>query len=207
MKIQAMSDTHMHFPKVQPSAYLIHCGDYESGFNDLNKAEEIADNFLSWLSKQHCQYKIFVPGNHDSLFWYDQEAFLKKASKFGIHVLNHEVVKIGKLTFFGSPYFYTHRRNQNNRLDIPAEPFDVLVTHTPPKGVMDWEPRRRENIGSQPLRDFINDRLDVKCHFFGHCHEGHGKAGGFHNVALASRTKNKILIHDPVIYEGGNLLC
>jgi len=49
---------------------------------------------------------------------------------------------------------------------------DVLVTHGPPKGIMD-KIESGLGIGCEYLREFV-DRVKPKYHFFGHNHAGAG---------------------------------
>lgn len=74
-----------------------------------------------------------------------------------------------------------------DRLDLTA---DILVTHTPPSGILDSV----HGYGVIPLNTFLFYRPNnVKHHFFGHCHEDGNKSvehSGihFHNGACHIRT-------------------
>lgn len=204
-KLLGLGDTHMQFPakKLLPAAkYCIHSGDYESGRHEPAEAIQIGMNFLDvYASSVHAEYKIFVAGNHDTWFWNDKEAFKIYAKKKNIIVLDEELVKLGKLRFFGSPYLYTSRRNPEYREGLPEpDSFDVLVTHVPPYGIRDFSCSKKENIGSPKLREFVQENT-IKLHLFGHCHEGYGSSGPFKNVALASRSKAKTLINEPMLID------
>lgn len=203
-KLRAMGDTHMQFLRIKDSTkYFVHSGDYESGLHEPEPAKLIGMEFLDYLAKDiHSEYKVFVAGNHDTWYWNDKEAFIAYAKSKNIIVLDgNEVVKLGKLRFYGTPYLYTSRRNPEYKETLPEpDSFDVLVTHVPPYGVRDFSCPRKENIGSPALRTFIQENR-IKLHIFGHCHEGYGSSGVFRNVALASRGKTKVLVNEPMVID------
>ncbi len=192
----------MNFPKLtQHGSYLIHSGDYESGYNTEEQSWNIAINFFEWMGRQKFTHKIFVAGNHDASFFLDPEKFAAMAAAFGVTVLDSEVKTFGKIRIFGSPYLYTHRRNSILVDYLPdVEDYDILVTHVPPKGIFDFAAGRKENIGSQFLRDYVQNNK-VKLCIFGHCHEGRGSTGPFHNVAVTGRGKAKVLVNDPKLID------
>lgn len=212
-KMIAFGDTHMQFfpdlPRRQDPRYRIagfeqlaakylgFSGDYESKDNEPEDAIQIGKDFLNWLSQWNAEYKVMVPGNHDSWFWNDPDGFKSYAKSKDIIVLDRQLIKLGKLRFWGSPYLYTHRRNNHFDAALPTPgSFDVMITHVPPFGVMDFSASKKENIGSPTLRNYVQNN-NVRLHIFGHCHEGNGQAGPFHNVAMASRGKKKNLIYPP----------
>lgn len=60
----------------------------------------------------------------------------------------------------------------SRRVSLLPKDLDVLVTHSPPFGILDGE---EENYGSPAIRWWIDDRVrnkdPLKAHFFGHVHE------------------------------------
>lgn len=48
---------------------------------------------------------------------------------------------------------------------------DVLITHTPPAGILDGV--EADKVGCRDLADRI-EQLNLKLHIFGHVHVGHG---------------------------------
>ena len=66
---------------------------------------------------------------------------------------------------------------------IPSN-LDILITHTPPKGILD-----PTDYGSEALRKRLND-INPKIHIFGHNHGGYGYKETintkFYNVAVCS---------------------
>ena len=199
-KALAFSDTHMQFPKIRETAKLgLFNGDYESGRNEPEEAIRIGKEFIDFFSRLHFEYKLMVAGNHDTWYWNDKEAFIAYAKSKDVIVLDGELVKVGRYRIFGTPYLYTSRRNPEYKETLPEpDSFDILMTHVPPYGVRDFSVSKRENIGSLALRKFIQENR-IGLHTFGHCHEGYGESGVFRNVALASRSKTKVLINKPQV--------
>lgn len=201
MKLIAWSDQHMSFPLVGPAKYLIFAGDYQSGhYNDEDTAA-LGRQFLRWFGSLEGEYKLLVPGNHDHWFWKDKDAFRKCCEEHKICLLDQELVSLGGIRFYGSPYFYTPRINPTLKTDIPhPEAYDVLVTHAPPYGIYDFASSKMENCGGPELRHHVQMNKP-KLHIFGHIHEGYGQGHPFYNVALASKGKTKNLIHSPTEIE------
>lgn len=53
---------------------------------------------------------------------------------------------------------------------------DVLVTHSPPKGIMDkaWYDRDDDRVGCPALRERLLELKNLRLHVFGHIHENYG---------------------------------
>ncbi|KAG9346926.1 hypothetical protein JZ751_005853 [Albula glossodonta] len=49
---------------------------------------------------------------------------------------------------------------------------DILVTHCPPLGFLDWVPRKMQRVGCVELLNTVQRRVQPKLHVFGHIHEG-----------------------------------
>jgi Icc-related predicted phosphoesterase len=56
---------------------------------------------------------------------------------------------------------------------IPAE-VDVLITHGPPKGILDFTEYDKDNVGCPLLLEKVR-QVKPKVHVFGHIHEARGK--------------------------------
>jgi Icc-related predicted phosphoesterase len=50
---------------------------------------------------------------------------------------------------------------------------DVLITHGPPFGILDWT-ARGERVGCEDLLEAVR-RVKPRLHVFGHIHEGYGE--------------------------------
>ncbi|XP_010788446.1 metallophosphoesterase domain-containing protein 1-like [Notothenia coriiceps] len=49
---------------------------------------------------------------------------------------------------------------------------DILVTHCPPLGFLDWVPKKMQRVGCMELLNTVQRRVQPKFHVFGHIHEG-----------------------------------
>lgn len=208
MKIVAISDTHnLHSRLDIPECdVLIHSGDATN-----NGTEPEVRAFMEWFGAQPARRKLFVPGNHDVLFE-SEMAFAKSiAVEHGVDVLmGGECAEIGGYTFCGYqmvPAFGRwafglkdmEKRILGARMCIPDD-VDVLITHAPPKGILDSN-RRGTICGCEGLliRAF---ELRPRFHIFGHIHESHGVAYGLHTTfanaaSLGARSSHGV--NDPIV--------
>lgn len=183
---------------------LVHSGDFSNHGTDA----EIND-FNEWLGKIKAKYGykyiLLITGNHD---WYEvlnqvgsgkmsakdalDPTYFKKKITNAI-VLDHEMVQVMGIKFFGSTWCPWHPDNKPavaaasgsfnqiyaewakeggkpHRFDeIPAG-IDVLMTHGPAAGILDaggWG-------SSEELLAAIK-RVEPKVHVFGHVHEQRGR--------------------------------
>ena len=78
-RITGISDTHNKHNqlngKLPGGDILIHSGDITS----LGRKHEV-EQFIKWVSKQDCRYKVFIAGNHDMSF--DRERLLRDKLAF-----------------------------------------------------------------------------------------------------------------------------
>jgi len=164
---------------------IIHCGDFTKS---KRKGKEGLIDFLDWYCSLQIEHKIFIAGNHDSLFDLNFEeaiTILKEKNKeFNTNViyLQDSSVIINGVKFYGSPWSPTyHRWNfQKDESDlkdiwdkIPKDT-NVLITHTPPHTILDKTLNNR-TVGSKTLLRKIKELKSLKFHFFGHIHEAKGR--------------------------------
>lgn len=186
-RIILISDTHGYFPDTKhfPEAdVVIHSGDFmTSGY----KHSEVKD-FGKWFSNLNYKTKIFVAGNHDRMFESDKKYCLSKFSSEVIY-LENDSVEIDGLRYHGSPitpWFYAWAFNVypeyiKKYWDIIPDDTNVLITHGPPKGILDSLTVSRpgmsppgEPLGCPELRNRVEELKDLKLHVFGHIHGGKG---------------------------------
>lgn len=181
MKIVAISDTHnAHLPLRLPDGdFLIHAGDAS-----MRGSKKELQRFLQWFGSQPHRHKVFVAGNHD---WGFQHQTVKGdlrdlAEDLGIHYLEDSSVTLDGVSIYGSPWqpsfcnwaFNLPRSGEELRdrwSRVPAN-IDILVTHTPPFGILD-EVESGENVGCGILSVELQ-RIRPKVHIFGHIHESAG---------------------------------
>jgi len=150
---------------------LIHAGDATIGGTESEVAE-----FAEWFLAFPHPYKVFLAGNHD---WH----YFRHPASADTYVENlHErSVVIEGLTIYGSswqPEFHNwaYGLPRGEKLKkvwsrIP-ENTDILVTHTPPKYILDKNSYGL-NVGCEELYKRVLE-VKPKLHVFGHIHEDFG---------------------------------
>jgi calcineurin-like phosphoesterase family protein len=173
MKLVLISDTHNARPVVPDGDVVIHAGDLTMGGTpaELQKAAK-------WWNALPHPNKIFIAGNHDWGFERMPGAY---EDLFDGYYLEDGGVEIDGTMFWGSPYqpefcnwaFNVNRGEKIKRhWDLIPDWVDVLITHGPPKGILD-ECEDGFNAGCEELSLAI-ERVKPKVHVFGHIHEGYG---------------------------------
>lgn len=179
MKIIVISDTHgEHDELIIPECdVLIHCGDMTS----LGKEHSVRE-FMNWFSNlNQAKHKIVIAGNHD--FFFERKGkYARNLVPLNVIYLENKMVEIEGIKFYGTPVtppFHNWAFNvPENELikywnDIPTD-IDVLITHGPPKGILDVSPWGKVHTGSQNLYDQVVNRIKPKFHCFGHIHDCYG---------------------------------
>ena len=189
MIIDCISDLHGHYPQLEGGDLLIVAG-------DLFKNDDPKENIylLGWLETQEYKTIIIVAGNHDNLLKSGYPSNKKTA------YLCDSGTEFGGLKIWGSPW--TKRFSGENPRCLAfsceteeelaehwkciPEDTDILVTHSPPYGILDevdevtkWG-TKQFNVGSSSLLDRCF-RIPYKLHVFGHIHEGYGMIDGRHD--------------------------
>ncbi len=178
MKILAFSDLHHSASRAeilveaaQEADLVIGAGDFCNARRGLPEAMALLDGITAPM--------VLVPGNAES----DTE--LKKAARKGVHVLHGEYLEIDDLRLFGVGY------------GVPPTPFgawscdmseaeaesllnrckgvDILITHSPPKGVADVT-SQGISVGSTAIRAAI-ETLQPQLALCGHIHDSWGQTG------------------------------
>jgi hypothetical protein len=183
-----VSDTHLqHDFKVPEGDALVHCGD----LTPMGTFPQVL-NALTWLAAQPHRYKVVVAGNHDFLFERLPEmgrtALVQAREHLALgtelHYLEDSSVNLLGLNFYGSPWtprFYdwafqlgsampgggAGRDAVKHWAKLP-EGTDILVTHGPPRGVLDRTPRG-DLVGDEALLEAVK-RVRPLIHAFGHIH-------------------------------------
>jgi Icc-related predicted phosphoesterase len=171
LRIVLLSDMHeLHREVDVPEGDILLCaGDWTMQSRSLRS---IAD-FNQWLGELPHQHKICVPGNHET---YLQTTPTNRSLLTNAILLINEGVEIEGLRIWGSPVtpvgpaFGVISAEERRRLygTIP-EDTDILITHGPPRGILDHAPGSHFLSGDQELLDAVT-RLKPRCHTFGHVH-------------------------------------
>lgn len=177
VKIAAMSDTHGRHREIQvPEAdILVHCGD----FTNMGEEEEVVE-FADWLASLPHKHKIVVPGNHELCLdasrklLYSPTAMERLSSV--AHVLINRGTEVEGIKFYGSPNVWGSKvfgiTNDTEALEVfgkIGDDVDILLTHSPPLGVMDLS-FTGERIGCDILLHTVVDKVQPAVHLYGHAH-------------------------------------
>lgn len=174
---------------------LIHCGDFATKGNYTE-----CYNFLQWFVKQPAKYKLFVTGNHDRHIR-DKDPLKLLADTYGLHYLNNSGIIINGIYFWGNGYtpsvdktgtyhmqhdFLTRKNAWKNMPDN----IDVLITHVPPKGILDKN-IQGVSCGCDQLLEQVKIKKP-KYNVFGHIHEQGGlTARAYDTVFINTAVKNE----------------
>lgn len=188
MKIVTFSDTHnCHDQVILPDCDIcIFSGDFSGRGNRIETAF-----FLRWYNSQkQCKHKIMIVGNHDICFdlKFNDETYSHKWLKPlleeypDIIILNNSNVIIDGINIYGSPvtpWYHGDRWGFNYDDDIDKvwkkipNDTDILITHGPAYGILDWVIPIGKHAGCPYLLERIK-QVKPKYHICGHIHESYG---------------------------------
>ncbi|MCC7071871.1 MAG: metallophosphatase domain-containing protein [Deltaproteobacteria bacterium] len=186
MRLVLLADTHTFQAdlagKIPDGDLLVHAGD----LGRAGDAEELAE-VAAWLRSQPHRHKLVVPGNHDALF--EDDPTRAREIFDGLVVLIDEEATVGGLRVYGSPWTpryhsWSFMKERGAPLaavwaKIPAG-LDLLITHGPPKGVLDDASSYRGGTWAGPELAGCEDlarRVELtrpRVHAFGHIHGRQG---------------------------------
>ena len=190
MKTFLISDTHGHHRQViipEGTECIIHSGDSTNWHDWLRNQPEFED-FLDWFTNIDVKYKVLIPGNHDA--WALKKYNVDKVKERGIIFNEHGYESVNdRLMFlsaytptFGNWHFMKDRQKLSRYWEELIEGIDVLVTHGPPKGILDiarkYYGKKEEGRYYGEVMEFCGDnalfkhvnRVNPKVHTFGHIH-------------------------------------
>jgi len=209
-KLCCISDTHSkhRYLDIDPCDFIIHSGDIFR----KSKLDVILD-FIDWFSNLPAKNKILVAGNHDRFIARENDTF-RRLIDGKIIYLENTSSEIEGIKFWGSPCVkwcgpYQHFAYKNESESalifnkIP-EDTDILITHGPPFGILDWElgSDGKTHFGSKFL---LNKVLEIKpkYHIFGHVHHSYGIYQTYDTVFINSCivNNNEDPVNKPVYFE------
>ncbi|WP_372371565.1 metallophosphatase domain-containing protein [Candidatus Uabimicrobium sp. HlEnr_7] len=171
MKIIALSDTHNKHDEITlpEGDMLIHAGD-ATGIGRLHELEK----FSVFMNAAPHKYKIVIAGNHDPCY----EKYHNQLGDFfnnSVYLLD-ESITIEGIKFYGTPWtpchwaYHTHKNLLVEKwMKIPTDT-DVLITHMPPYGILDFDKNSQKNDGCKDLLKRVQ-LIRPKYHIFGHVHQ------------------------------------
>lgn len=224
MRLVATSDTHtvVNTNLIPDGDVFVHAGDLcSSGYPD-DFAKQVA-----WLSVLPHKQKILIAGNHDLHLQIYPGPALQDLRQAGVTVLGfpgndrfHTTTLPNGMIIGGCPFVdglqerwafgirtymnllkcseqeaYIYIKNIMLKLYRTC---DIVVTHAPPYGLLDFSNRDNEHTGSQLFLNVIKQASPKKTkhHIFGHIHEEYGfkefNGVAFHNVAMCNRKNEHV---------------
>lgn len=212
LSLVCLSDTHTfhRHVRVPEGDVLVHAGDICSFYDPLERSMAVLEDFNGWLGELPHRHKIVIAGNHDVPFTREPER--ARALLTNAHYLENSGIELDGLRFWGSPItpvmgsmaFATERgaasREVWNRI---PENTDVLVTHGPPRGILDQDNIWEVHDGCPSLLEAVR-RVKPQAHIFGHIHGGWGKErsrDGTRFVNCSVFNARRELAHAPLIVE------
>jgi Icc-related predicted phosphoesterase len=168
-----------------PGGDLLICSGDISGRGSITEIE----NFMKWFDEiDNYDTKVFIAGNHDFGFENENEKLIGLLTGYkNIDYLQDERMDLWdgndeQLVIYGTPWqpeFHNWAFNlpRGEKLKekwdkIPVD-VDILITHSPPFGKLDFVQYNNINVGCEELMKRIGE-IKPKIHVFGHIHEGFG---------------------------------
>lgn len=157
-----------------------------------------ADHWFASISSRF-RRAIYVPGNHDAGILLQPRKYKAIAPNLLAAMLIDETIKVEGIRLHGMPWESPGRRGSEALI---PNALDVLVTHEPPYGILDWSPKSKDvRLGNTALRKHVK-AVKPRVHIFGHCHMAHGheQAGAttFFNVAICGAPHQYYRAYHPV---------
>lgn len=196
MKIVCISDTHGMLSRIDvpDGDVLIHAGDGTMG----GQGKEIKRWRRDLEALPH-EHKIVIAGNHDRKFEKDPER-ARALLGDGVIYLQDSGVEIDGLEFWGCPWTPPFGHGWAFNSADPPMPYgrpDVLITHGPPRGTLDFVPSGG-SVGCPRWAEWIAKHPPL-LHVFGHIHEGYGRDGIHVNASVVDERYNPV--NAPIVVE------
>ena len=187
-RITFISDTHTKHDKVSGfltgGDILVHAGDL-TGRGYITEIE----NFMKWYDNiNNYDTKVFIAGNHYFGFQDDNQKLRGLLTGYKtIDYLEDDLMMVGEdydnmIKIWGTPWqpefhnwAYNLPRGEKlkEKWDMIPTNTDILITHGPPFGKLDYVPYDGVNVGCEELMKRVEE-IKPKIHVFGHIHEGYG---------------------------------
>lgn len=142
----------MHIP---PCDVIIHLGDV----CDFGGVNDIMD-FIVWFTELPIKHKIYVSGNHDTMFESQNDYLASLIDSSFFTYLENATIEIEGVRLGSVPI----RFEDSGEDWIDGEGVDILLTHCPPFAIFD------EGYGSRRLLEYVS-KCEPAYHLFGHVHQ------------------------------------
>ncbi|CAF1490027.1 unnamed protein product [Rotaria sordida] len=197
ISVVIVSDTHKNHEKINipDGDIFLHCGDFTNRGDWLNltndQIPQSVIDFNQWLGRLTHKHKIVICGNHEIGFEkFSKEEIQSKLLSNSIY-LKDDLIQVEGITIYGSSWHF-NERCRAKWSSIPSD-IDILMTHMPPKFILDlaFQPRKVASTepcsicnntvhgsyghwGSKSLIKEIRQRIKPRIHCFGHVHDDNG---------------------------------
>lgn len=177
-KITFISDTHTKHQYMTgdlPGGYMIICAGDITSRGKFNEAQE----FIDWFASLPYARKIFIAGNHDFVFEKPNALIVPD----DVYYLQDSAIVLDGIKIYGSPWqpwFHDWAFNLMRgeplaeKWKMIPDDTDILVTHGPPYGILDYANYSRKQVGCEELYKRVFE-VRPRIHVFGHIHEGFGQ--------------------------------
>lgn len=210
MRVVHLSDSHQFLSQDFPlpdGDVLVHTGDFTN-----NGSVEEFKKFNDWLGLIKHKFKAIIVclGNHDVYVWKDSWSKMKSLLSNATYVPIFEMIEIEGIKFYGCPWHYWQTwhyknkitTNEKTKFDTIPSGVDILLTHGPRKGVLDFADGWMES-GSQELLSRINT-VKPRVHLHGHIHESAGNIYSNSILTLNSALvdwKTTKIVNQPQVFD------
>jgi len=182
-RIWHISDTHSYHRLLtipENIDIVIHSGD-ESNYKDQYQNEPEFRDFILWFANLPIKHKVFVAGNHSSYVFHNKKEVNQICKNLNIIYLEDDWTLVDGISIWGSPitpnfgnwWFMKDRSKMDKLYSSIPEWIDVVVSHGPPKGILDLSYDRSNNLescGCRSLRNHMLNRVKPQLCLFGHIH-------------------------------------
>ena len=188
VRITCISDTHTKHNKLNgflPGGDILLCAGDISSRGYIHELED----FFEWYNNiNNYDTKVFIAGNHDFGFQDDAEKIKGLLTGYKtIDYLQDDWMEVGEdveklVKIWGSPWqpeFHNWAFNLPRgekimeKWNLIPNDVDILVTHGPAHGKLDYVPYDGLNVGCEDLLQKIQE-IKPKIHVSGHIHSGRG---------------------------------
>lgn len=187
MKLLLFSDVHTNKSDCLNLIEMAEGVDVVIGAGDFGRLRMGIGKTIGWLSEIK-KPSLLVPGNAESV-----EELQKACRKWtAAHVLHGNGLEIDSNFFFGigggipvtpfGPWSWDFTEEKARELLDGCPEFAVLISHSPPKGILDLSSRGK-HLGSEAILEFIHHKSPqmVVC---GHIHESAGKLENYQGTVV-----------------------
>lgn len=196
VRVVVVSDTHNRHNsfEIPPGDVLIHCGD----MTNRGSAPELRE-VDTWFARQPHTHKLAICGNMDQRLESCASREVRQRFLPSARYIEDEEIEVAGLRVYGSPWspkycgawqYRPGTEAEATWADVP-EGLDILVTHTPPLGILD-SVGRGEHAGCEALKCRLQE-VRPRYHFFGHIHEEGGRQLEQEGIIFANAAQSVLM--------------